>query len=178
MVLALMVFAQSASNGNTANPTTEYRVKAAFLLSFPKFIEWPSEAFESSTAPWRIGVLNSPEMVQVLNTGSDKKIRGRSIEIIVMDELTADQDYHVLFIGNADGENAHNAEDLSVILSDYLQSPVLVVSEDKESFAAGGVINFYLERGKTRFEIHTRAAQQHQLVIGANLLRVARLVED
>src|ERR1035438_293637 len=38
-------------------PTLEYQVKAAFLLHFTKFIEWPSSAFADASAPFAICVL-------------------------------------------------------------------------------------------------------------------------
>src|SRR5688572_25426214 len=34
-----------------AYPSLEYRVKAAFLFNFAKFVEWPQNAFSSPTSP-------------------------------------------------------------------------------------------------------------------------------
>ena len=40
-------------------PSQEYKVKAAFLYNFARFVEWPSEAFASADAPFVIAVVGT-----------------------------------------------------------------------------------------------------------------------
>src|SRR5579883_1484108 len=64
--LALSDFAQGP---------TEYDVKAAFLLNFTKFIEWPESAFESASAPFRICIAGEDPFGDAL----DKMMQGESV---------------------------------------------------------------------------------------------------
>jgi len=43
-------------------------VKAAFLLNFARFTEWPAEAFTSPGAPFTVGVLGDEELRLALDT--------------------------------------------------------------------------------------------------------------
>jgi hypothetical protein len=42
-----------------AHAADEYRVKAAFLMNFTKFVDWPPASFSSETAPFSICILGS-----------------------------------------------------------------------------------------------------------------------
>jgi hypothetical protein len=57
LLLALL----SAGIGGTASaadePPLEYQVKAAFLLNFTKFVEWPASAFAQEHSPLTICIL-------------------------------------------------------------------------------------------------------------------------
>jgi len=47
------------SVGARAQAADEYRIKAAFLYNFAKFVEWPAQAFKSPSDPIVIGVLGT-----------------------------------------------------------------------------------------------------------------------
>jgi hypothetical protein len=58
-----------------APPSVEYQVKAAFLLNFVKFIEWPSEAFQNKQAPVTLRVFGHDPFGSAL----DDILRGRTV---------------------------------------------------------------------------------------------------
>src|SRR5258706_3424933 len=53
----------------------EYKVKAAYLFNFAKFIEWPASAFTNENAPLVIGVIDSGDAAGII----DGTLRGKSI---------------------------------------------------------------------------------------------------
>ncbi len=53
--------------------------------------------------------------------------------------------------------------------------PVLTIGESDRMLAQGGVIRFYIEDNRTRFEVNTDAAQAARLKLSAKLLKLARL---
>ncbi|MGH9611632.1 MAG: YfiR family protein, partial [Bryobacteraceae bacterium] len=55
LMAGLGLSAQRASRA--ADAPLEYQVKAAFLLNFTKFVEWPAAAFAASDSPIAICVL-------------------------------------------------------------------------------------------------------------------------
>src|ERR1043165_203274 len=56
-------------------PVPEQVVKAAFILNFPKYVEWPAEAFARSNSPIVIAVLGETKVTAEIQ----KVIAGRSV---------------------------------------------------------------------------------------------------
>src|SRR5580704_16548614 len=50
-----------------AQPALEYEVKAAFLLNFTKFIEWPATAFADAESPFALCILGKDPFGRVLD---------------------------------------------------------------------------------------------------------------
>jgi hypothetical protein len=54
--------------------------------------------------------------------------------------------------------------------------PVLTVGESPEFIQHGGIVNFFLDGKRVRFEINPTAATRVNLRISSRLLQLARLV--
>ena len=54
---AVLVCSAIPSQGAESEPSLEYRVKAAFLLNFAKFVEWPAGETPASESPIAICVI-------------------------------------------------------------------------------------------------------------------------
>ena len=152
-------------------PPHEYQIKAAFLFNFVQFVEWPEDAFESPQAPIRIGVLGAnPFQGKLLATVQGESVRGRPLEVKHSARVADLLDSHVLFVSSS--ERGH----LTFILDTLAGRPVLTVGELSDFGRRGGVVNFYLEGQKVRFEINRFAAQRNRLRLASQMLRLARLV--
>lgn len=62
----IFLFTQVLFAQSKAKP--EYHTKAAFLLNFTRFIDWPSTAFSTVNAPFVIGVLETILSVHILKS--------------------------------------------------------------------------------------------------------------
>jgi hypothetical protein len=62
------------------------------------------------------------------------------------------------------------------ILADLNDAPVVTISEINQFALRGGIINFYNEGDKIRFEINPSAAERKGLRISSQLLKRARIV--
>lgn len=62
------------------------------------------------------------------------------------------------------------------ILAELAGAPVLTVSEIEGFGRRGGIINFYLEENRVRFEINPRAAEAGGLRISSELLSLGKIV--
>jgi hypothetical protein len=158
--------------GEARAQTKEYQVKAAFLLNFAQFVEWPEAAFSGSDPPLRIGILGNdpfgPALEQILNgesIGNHKLTIRRAKQI---EDLTNCQ---VVFVCSS--EQNH----LQEILARLDSHPVVTVSEVAGFAKQGGTINFYREQNKVRFEINTVSALKSGLKISSQLLRLGKIVE-
>jgi hypothetical protein len=148
----------------------EYQVKAAFLLNFTKFTEWPSSAFSYANSPFNICVMGVDPFGNVL----DQIVRGEAIAghrmaIQRIKRGSRTQTCHVLFIGR-------NEKEAGPVLAD-VGPGVLTVGEGDRFLQDGGMISFVIENRRTRFDINPTAAENAGLKLSSRLLSVARTVK-
>ena len=147
---------------------SEYQVKAAWLLNFARFVEWPGGAFDNPRAPFVVGILGrDPFGKDLEQTFAGKTVRGRAFEIR---RVASDDDVrgcHILFV--ADSERKRFREQVVKTAG----APVLTVGENEDFLDGGGIVNFLLKDKSIRFEINLTAAQAAGLKLDANLLKVA-----
>ncbi len=149
----------------------EYQIKAAFLVNFMQFVTWPETAFTNAEAPFSIAVLGDDPFGATL----DQTVQGETVnhhKIVVQRARRIEdcKDCHMIFVSRSEEKN------LPVIMAKLDSGPVLTVSETRDFARRGGIINFYLEGNKVRFEINPSAAQRDKLKISAQLLSLGKIV--
>ena len=171
--LAAAVFAAPAGRLPAAEPSAnkEYRVKATYLFNFAKFVEWPPPAFAESATPIRIGVLGNDDFGLFL----DQLVQGETVKghplVVKRSRLVEElKTCHILFISKSE------ANRIDQILTALGDAGVLTVSESDGFAERGGIVNFFIEGNKVRFEINPAAARRRELKIGSQLLSLARIV--
>jgi hypothetical protein len=151
----------------------EYRIKAAFLYNFTLYTEWPPSAFERSDSPIVLGVAGEDRFGGELDVAvRDKTVRGRPIEIKHFDRLTDATRCHLLFVA---GDQSRN---LPQVLQRYHDAPLLTVGESEDFTRAGGVIRFFIDENKVRFEVNPDAAGRAHVKLSSKLLSLAKIVRD
>jgi hypothetical protein len=157
----------------SADPANEYHVKAAFLFNFPQFVEWPASAFRKSDLEFRIGILGDDPFGSVLEeTIRGEKVHDRKMTVQRSSQLDALKNCQILFISKSEKSR------LNEILTALSQEAVVTVSEVDGFARRGGVINFFLESGKVRFEINPAAARRKGLKMSSQLLKLGKIVES
>lgn len=148
----------------------EYTVKAAVLLNFARFTEWPENAFSSPAASLVVGVLGrdsfGTELEQLM---AGQSVKNRRIEVR---RLSADAELdqcHVLFV--AAGERRRYRE----ILARVGQQSILTVGETDDFPEAGGVLHLFVKRenNTVKFNVNLDAAKPARLKFSASLLKLA-----
>ena len=148
----------------------EQQVKSAFVVNFLQFTDWPAGAFEKADDPIVIGVLDAKSLGDTLAAAiQGKSVKGRKLEIRT---VTADTigNCRVLIVGGTEGA------DLQKALKATGAGPILTIGDSEHFTAEGGIIRFYVEDRKERFEINQAAAQRAQLQISSKLLKLAKVV--
>ena len=149
----------------------EYQIKAVFLFNFVQFAEWPETAFASPDAPIRITLLGDDPFAGALEAAvQGERVRQRPLVIERARNIREVTECHLLFVCPS------QREDVGAIISAFETRPVLTVGEMPEFARRGGIINFYLEGQKVRFEINRAAAKRSGLKLSSQLLGLARLV--
>lgn len=150
--------------------TLEKQVKSAFVVNFIQFIDWPATAFAKPDDPIIIGVADPNSLGDTLATALEgKTVRGRKL---VLQPVTAKapEHCHVLIAGSLEGA------DLQAMLKAVGPAACLTVGDSEHFTEAGGIIRFYLEEHKERFEINAKAAGSANLQISSKLLKLAKVV--
>jgi hypothetical protein len=164
LVWLLAVFAGRAQE----SPPTEQQLKAAFLLNFAKFVEWPPTAFGGVTSPIVLGILGDNPFGEVLEqTIRGKTISNRPLVVKPFRSSAETTNCHILFI--CASEKARLPE----ILAGLRGASVLTVAEMDRFTETGGMINFIRQGNKIRFQINKVAAKSAGLKISSKLLSLA-----
>lgn len=150
---------------------SEYREKANFLAAFPKFIDWPSEAFRSQEAPISICVFGDFNFgTSLAENTRGITIRGRRLEVRWLREPQLLRTCHILFVSHSE------AKQYAKILKVIEGANVLTVGETPDFLARGGAIGFLFEEDRLEFEVNIDAATDAHLRISSNMLALARHV--
>jgi hypothetical protein len=156
--------------GYAQQSLAEYQVKAAYLLNFLKFVEWPENAFADSLAPIVIGIVgNNPFGTALPQVIMGKTVQGRDLIIRYYHVGEDLRGSHILFI------SASEQKRLPQILSSLRGSSVLTVGDMDRFLDAGGMIRFSMEGSQVRFTIDVNATNQARLKLSSKLLSVARV---
>lgn len=156
------------SEAAAAGTPHEYAVKAAYLYRFSFFVEWPDSAFEDSESPLLIGVLGGDPFKAALDrTLEGKKMKGRSVKTRRFAHARELEYCHILYVGDADRATVEQA------LSRVRGKSTLVVGDDEDFLARGGVIQFVERSAKIRFRIDHAVARRSGLRISSKLLQLA-----
>lgn len=175
LVVALLAGTALASNRAGADSTEvelEYRVKAAFLYNFAKFVSWPAEKFAGPQSPFEVCVLEPDPF----GTALDDTVRGKTVDgrpLLVRRASTVDslRSCHLLY---ADNPSSPRIEE---ILNQLAASAVMTVHSGEHTLP-GGVARFYLDDRRVRFEINAASAERANLQLSAKLQSVATIVRN
>lgn len=140
----------------------EYRVKAAYLFNFAKFVEWPAAA---PAGPLTICVAGRNVFGDVLaETIRGEMIGNRPLAMRVL--LEPEPGCHIIFVPRGAATTAY--------LRATRGTPVLTVGETPDFISQGGMVSFLLDGGNVRFVIDDQEAERSGLRISSRLLRLAR----
>jgi len=150
----------------------EYPVKAAFIYQFIKFIKWPPGTLASSDNPIVIGVLGQSPILKALKSQAEENHVGHRIIIKHVKDVSAISGLHILFISPSE------KADFKPILNSVKGSGVLTVSETPDFGSMGGMVNFFIDQERVRFEINNEEIEEAELKISSKILRWAKIVRS
>src|ERR1041385_7219104 len=170
LVTAFLIPAVARGAPRPVPVTQEYDLKAALLLNFARFVEWPAAAFASATTPIVIGILGDDPFGSTLDTlVAGETIRSRPLVIRRYSSVEQADGCHILFVSSSEGTRlGHIAEVLA-------HRSVLTVGDTKDFASRSGVIGFELVQRRLRLWINVAAATDAQLTISSKLLRQAEI---
>ena len=159
----------SSSRGGDAAPS-ESQMKAAFLLNFPKYVEWPASSFTEPNSPIVVAIAGNEEVAtEFAALSNGKSIDGHPIKLIRNPTSAECLECHILFIGSRE------ARKVPEIVSELKSASVLTVGESEQFMDQGGMINLALRERRIALEVNLDATRQTELKISSKLMALARL---
>jgi YfiR/HmsC-like len=149
----------------------EYQEKASFLAAFPKFVEWPPDAFSAEQSPLLLCVFGDFSFgTSLIMATRGTSIRGRRVEVRWTRKEQDLRACHILFVSRSEGKRYGS------IFKSIQGASVLTVGETSDFLASGGAIDFLIAEDKLQFEVNMGAASDAHLRISSNMLALARHV--
>lgn len=152
----------------TDDNSLEYSVKAAFLLKFGTFVEWPPDKNSDARTPLNIGILGEDpfgsQIDQLITVRSEGE---RPVRVVRIRTIEQAKNMHVLFIGDSEKNR------IDSIIAALQGNSVLTVAGFENP---GIIISFVIEDNKVRFDINLDQAQRSGLKLSSKLLSVAKNV--
>lgn len=165
----------SAQEGHQAMISREYEIKAAYIYNFCKYVQWPQSNSSSSRdkEPFYICILGQNPFGNALDRIAEKKtVRGRRIIIQHINSANDFRNGHIVFVP---------ADRPDELLDDLMKKTepysTLIIGEEPGFASTSGIINFFKESNKVRFEINAKVAEDRNLKISSKLLRLGKIVE-
>lgn len=158
---------------NAQDKVPEHQVKAAFLFNFAKFIQWPPSAFDATAEPLTIGIHGqNPFGSDLQRLVEGKTIQNRRIIIRESNDIDDLRSCQIVFLATPDPDKAVAA------IRALKDLPILTVSDCAGFLQLGGMIRFFIDENKVRFEIKLRNLELAGLSASSKLLKVASVVAD
>lgn len=148
------------------------KVKAAFLLKFPDFVEWPERAAPESTGPIRLGIIGENPFQDFLPEGFHP--RGPATQGVQVTSPYPDDQavsgFDLLYFSDPLSKAAAN------LLNRLRERPILTIGEGEPFLTIGGIIAFETEDRRLRFLVSLKNARRAGLKISSKLLNLAKRV--
>lgn len=172
MLLLVLIAGHAGQRLEAQAAADEYQVKAAFILNFARFVDWPADALPPS-APMMIAIVGDGPLVPAMNSVLRGKLaNGHLVQVhhpLWSDDLSS---YRIIFISTS--EETHLPE----ILRKLAQQSVLTVSDIERFSLRGGVIELVMVGNRVRFDINREPAAAARLRISSRLFNVARAIHE
>ncbi len=144
----------------------EYKVKAAFLLNFARFVTWP--AATQTSGPFSLCIVGNDPFGDALTGIEAKKVGEQNVQLRfpAADSKELGQ-CRMLFVSKSEAKN------IAKIFKMVDGKPVVTVSDVPGFSDAGGIFEFKDLRGRLSFIINNSQAKSGGLNISSSLLNLA-----
>lgn len=172
LLAAVLVLVAGVSPGARAAPSErgEYAVKAAFLLNFAKFIDWPARAFAGPDGPLTVCVLGADPFGSVLDeTLQEERIGGLRLVAARIPTAADVGRCHIVYVSVSEqGMYAQHLERMD-------RRRILTVGDSPGFIAAGGHLRFYLDDNRVRFAVNPDAVAGAEFQVSSQMMRLATI---
>lgn len=150
----------------SAAEEVEYKVKAAFLLNFAKFITWPATA--PSNDSFTLCIVGTDPFGAALSGIESKEVGGRKVQLrypgVSGNELGQ---CRMVFVSRSEQKQ------VARLVGQVEGTPIVTVSDIEGFVESGGLFEFKDQGGRLSFVINNSKAKKQGLSISSSLLNLA-----
>ena len=158
---------------HTYGQIDEYKLKAAFIERFTRFIEWPSDEKKHEKDDFVITVYGkNPFGGELKSLFSKVKIKNTRVKIYFANSLRDIKDTDILYIAE------DKKDETNKIIEKFQNKPVLIIGDSPGMAHKGIHINMFIDNKKINFEINEKAFEKTGLKIDYHLLQYGRVVKN
>jgi hypothetical protein len=150
---------------------TEYQIKAAMMINFIQFVQWPNDDPDQSTDFLTIGIFGADNFGSILDSLKGRIVNGKQLKLLRLNSTKELRQCQVVFVPESE---SHHTDEILAAVNGF---PVLTIGETDRFIQLGGIIRFFIEQNHVRFEINKTAANHSKLKISAKLMEIARVVD-
>lgn len=174
VIASLAWFSLTPANAvGTTESEQPYHVKLAYLFNFASLVTWPEESFNGSESPFVICHLGGSQTRALFDAAyADRMVERHPVEVRHPSRAGDVLGCHIIMI------TANRSEQAAGFISAVAGRSILTVGETEGFALSGGMIGFYNDESKLRFEINRGVAESAKLRISSRLLQLARLVSS
>jgi hypothetical protein len=170
-VFAALILAGISPARGQALSADEFKLKAAFLYNFTQYVEWPSTAFASTTAPFVVCVAGSNPFGEHLKALETRSYKTHPITLAYPKNVAEARNCQILYADEL--RHSSLGRDAWKQLAD---APLLTVSSAADANEVGIGIAFVVQSGKLRWALNLASTRQAQLKVSSKLIEIAALV--
>jgi hypothetical protein len=175
LAVLLIIASSTASSGVFLHAQQQYNaeeeaLEALYLWQFLQYIEWPPLAHGQEG--FVVGIMGNTKVAAFFDEQARKKTLpdGGVITVKRISSPDEAEKCRALYIAPT-----VDAAKVSQLLTRLRNKPTLTVGHDERFIERGGIINFYNENDRLRFEINVNEATNSKLKLSARLLRLGKL---
>jgi hypothetical protein len=160
------------------------RVKAAYLLNFIRYSQWPEDAFDSPDSPIVLTVAGDCPQAEVLDevVRRAQPVAGRPVLLqrapYGIDEADRREFYRSLEQSHLVYVCSLGPESISGMLDRLAGSLALTVGDTPGFVEQGGMIGFVFEQDRILFQADPKAIGRSRVTVSAKVLKLAKIVGE
>lgn len=148
------------------------KIYPAYIYNILRFVHWPNERFQADNSPIQICLYGEPFLEAPLASYlNNKRLLKRGFVVARIEAFNAaSSDCHVLYIGSLVRGG---------IEGDAIEAAaqhILTIAHREDFIQQGGMVNFYLDNQKLRFEVGVDNLAKANIQVEHLLLGISRVV--
>ncbi|HYV84683.1 MAG TPA: YfiR family protein [Patescibacteria group bacterium] len=173
LIAALTPIATRAPAADSILPSDlEYQIKASFVYTVAKFVEWPVGSFASASAPLTLGIVGGGDVSDEIAAAlRGKRVHDRELIVRRLADPAGACDCQILYVIGTAGESPQAVFDRTS------SAGVLTVGETRDFAARGGILELAMQESMVQFEVNIAAAQKAGLIISSKILRLGHVIK-
>lgn len=169
MCLVVIVLILTAAGRADDDRHREYRIKSAFIYHFLQYADWESTP-RSSAAEISVCIVGGDPFGEAIDMLRSKHVDQQAITVKYADAPEEAVECHVAYFPQGSSPLSKQEH------IDLRQSGVLTIGEAQAFTRSGGMVRFYKNRNRVRFEINLQEVRSAGIEISSRVLRLANIV--